>query len=153
MVIVSSRARPPEILLIDDNHGDAKLIKIAFKRAMSQAHITVADTAEHGISLLRGDATGRAPPDLVFLDLNLPTMHGLTFLEIIKSDPDLRAIPVLVVSSSGAQKDVTESYRRHASGFVTKPFDLEGYEDFATQIINYWFNLVQIPTPAAVPRA
>jgi len=151
MVIISTCRRPPEILLIDDNRGDIKLMEIAFRRTAPRVKITVAPTAEHGILLLRGQdaAAPRDPPDLVFLDLNLPSMHGLTFLQIMKSDPSLAVIPVLVVSSSSAEKDIFESYRRHASGFITKPFDLAGYDLFADQISSYWFKLVQIPRTAA----
>jgi two-component system response regulator len=145
MVILSNRLQPPEILLIDDNRGDARLIEIAFKRAMPGARITLAASGEYGMSLLHAESS--TIPDIVFLDLNLPTMHGLTFLELIKGDPDLRAIPVLIVTSSSAEKDVIESYRRHANGFITKPFGLEGFDRFATQVIGYWFNLVQIPIP------
>jgi len=153
MVNLSANVRPPEILLIDDNYGDAKLIEIAFRHAMPAARITRAATAEHAITLLRGDSATapHATPDIMFLDLNLPTMNGLTFLDLIKNDPDLRSIPVLIVSSSSAERDITESYRRHASGFITKPFSLEGFETFATQVIDYWFKMVQLPAPA-VPR-
>jgi CheY-like chemotaxis protein len=142
MVTIYERGVPPRILLIDDNRGDARLMQIAFKKTSLPAQITVAETAETGISLLQDESI---PPDLVFLDLNLPSMHGLTFLELVKSDPALSAIPVVVLSSSSAQKDVTESYIRHANGFVTKPFNLNGYEVFADSICHYWFNLVQMP--------
>jgi len=150
MVIIATSGRPPEILLIDDNRGDAKLLEIAFRRSTPHIRITVAPTAEHGMSLLRGEAAAASsvPPDIVFLDLNLPSMHGLTFLKLMKNDPHLTAIPVLVVSSSSTEQDIAESYRNHASGFITKPFDLKGYDDFADQIANYWFKLVQVPRAA-----
>ena len=146
MVIIATSTRPAEILLIDDNRGDVKLLEIAFRRTTPRVKITVAPTAEHGMSLLRGEdaAAPRAAPDIVFLDLNLPSMHGLTFLKLMKSDPHLTAIPVLVVSSSSAERDISESYRHHASGFITKPYNLEGYDAFAVQISGYWFNLVQV---------
>jgi len=151
MVILSTSLRPPEIMLIDDNRGDVKLMEIAFRRTLPHVKIIVAPTAEHGMSLLRGEDAAARPtaPDIVFLDLNLPSMHGLTFLELMKKDPHLTAIPVLVVSSSSADKDISESYRHHASGFVTKPFNLDGYDIFADQIASYWFSFVQLPRGAA----
>jgi len=144
-VTLYERGGAPRILLIDDNRGDARLIKIAFQKSCLPAQITVVENAEDGMTMLQGDAE---PPDLVFLDLNLPSMHGLTFLQIIKSDPVVSAIPVVVLSSSSAQKDVTDSYKRHANGFITKPFNLDGYEAFAGSVCDYWFKLVQMPLAA-----
>jgi CheY-like chemotaxis protein len=146
MATLYERGGAPRILLIDDNRGDARLIELAFKKSGLPAQITVAENAEDGMTMLRGNA-GR--PDLVFLDLNLPSMHGLKFLEIVKGDPGLSAIPVVVLSSSSAQKDVTDSYNRHANGFVTKPFNLDGYEIFAGSVCAYWFKLVQMPLARA----
>jgi CheY-like chemotaxis protein len=142
MVTLFERGGAPRILLIDDNHGDTRLIQIAFKKIGVPALITVAANAEDGMAMLQDN---EAHPDLVFLDLNLPSMHGLTFLQIVKSDPALSAIPVVVLSSSSAQKDVTDSYSRHANGFITKPFNLDGYEAFAGSVSEYWFKLVQMP--------
>ena len=72
-------------------------------------------------------------------------MHGLTFLELVKADPALTSIPVVVLSSSSAQKDIADSYSRHANGFVTKPSSSEGYLAFVSSISEYWFKLVQMP--------
>jgi chemotaxis family two-component system response regulator Rcp1 len=143
----SERVCLADILLIDDNLGDAKLIELAFRRIQLPTQVTVAETAEQGLDLLQGrDPTNQYRlPDLILLDLNLPTMHGLTFLELVKSDPTLALIPVLVLSSSSAQKDVANSYKRHANGFVTKPSNLEGYRSFADSISDYWFNVVRTP--------
>jgi CheY-like chemotaxis protein len=147
VVTVSERGRPADILLIDDNPGDAMLIQIAFKRTQLPTQVTIADTAEAGLNLLQmptGDIRPRRP-DIVFLDLNLPSMHGLTFLDLVKSDPLLSAIPVVVLSSSSAPRDIAASYRRHANGFVTKPSNLDGYLAFAGTISEYWFRWAQIP--------
>jgi CheY-like chemotaxis protein len=148
---ISELGRPPNILLIDDNRGDAKLMEIAFARTEPPTRMTVAPTAEQGLEMLqgRGDMAPEARPDIVFLDLNLPSMHGLTFLELVKTDPDLSCIPVLVISSSKARKDIADCYRRHANGFVTKPFNLDGYEIFAGSVCAYWFKLVQMPLARA----
>jgi CheY-like chemotaxis protein len=150
VVTVYELGRPPDILMIDDNMGDAKLVEIAFRKARVPAHVIVASSAEAGLDILKiQDAnTPRPWPDLIFLDLNLPSMHGLTFLDLIKSDPALTAIPVLVLSSSSAPNDIAASYSRHANGFVTKPSSLEGYLEFAKSIGEYWFGLLQLPPNA-----
>jgi CheY-like chemotaxis protein len=147
LATIFERGRPADILLIDDNPGDARLIEIAFKKANVSANVTIAETAEQGLKLLQGkaSATGETCPDIIFLDLNLPSMHGLKFLELMKADPALTSIPVLVLSSSRAQKDIAESYNRHANGFVTKPSSLEGYLAFADSVSDYWFRLMQTP--------
>ena len=147
VVTVYERGRPADILLIDDNSGDSTLIEIAFRKTQLPTQVTVAQTAEAGLNLLQAqnDNMRRRYPDIVFLDLNLPCMHGLTFLELVKSDPALSSIPVVVLSSSSAPKDIAASYSRHANGFVTKPSSLEGYLAFAGSISEYWFRLVQTP--------
>ncbi len=150
MVTVYELGRPPDILMIDDNIGDAKLVEIAFRKARVPAHVIVASSAEAGLDILQmqDENTLRPWPDLVFLDLNLPSMHGLTFLDVMKSDPALTSIPVLVLSSSSAPNDIAASYSRHANGFVTKPSSLEGYLEFAGSIGEYWFGLLQLPPNA-----
>ena len=147
MVTVYEGGSPAEILLIDDNPGDIKLIEIAFRRTDLPAQVTVAETAEAGLMLLQAQDENirRRYPDIVFLDLNLPSMHGLTFLGLVKSDPALSSIPVVVLSSSSSPRDIAASYSRHANGFITKPGDLEGYLTLARSISDYWFKLVQTP--------
>jgi CheY-like chemotaxis protein len=147
VVTIFERGCQADILLIDDNPGDARLIEIAFRKMLLPTQVTIAETAEDGLDLLHGkDVTKRSRlPDIVFLDLNLPSMHGLTFLELVKTDPALASIPVLVLSSSNAQKDIVAAYSRHANGFVTKPSSLEGYLALAGSVTNYWFKLVQTP--------
>jgi CheY-like chemotaxis protein len=146
-VTIYEQGRQADILLIDDNLGDIKLLEIAFRKMQLPTQITVAETAEQGLSMLQGSEgeKERRLPDLVFLDLNLPSMHGLTFLELVKADPALTSIPVVVLSSSSASKDIADSYSRHANGFVTKPSSSEGYLTFVSGVSEYWFKLVQLP--------
>jgi len=147
VVTIYERGSRADILLIDDNPGDARLVAIAFRRTPLPTQVRIAETAEQGLALLQGkdEAASHRRPDLVFLDLNLPSMHGLTFLELVKRDPALSSIPVLVLSSSSATKDIADSYDRHANGFVTKPSTLEGYLALADCISEYWFKVVQTP--------
>ena len=151
MVTICERGNEADILLIDDNPGDAKLVSIAFRKMQMPTQVIIAGTAEQGLDLLhgRGETALERLPDLVFLDLNLPFMNGLTFLELVKQDPALAAIPIVVLSSSGAQQDIVASYNRHANGFVTKPSSLAGYLALAGSVTDYWFKLVQTPMAPA----
>ena len=144
---IHERGRQANILLIDDNPGDVKLLEIAFRKIQLPTHTTVAGTAERGLKLLQaaeGDSE-TCQPDIVLLDLNLPSMHGLRFLELVKSDPALAAIPILVLSSSSAPKDIADAYKRHANGYMTKPSTFEGYLAFVGSISEYWFKILQTP--------
>jgi CheY-like chemotaxis protein len=150
VVTVYERGRPPDILMIDDNIGDAKLVELAFRKTRIPAHVIVAGSAEAGLDILQkqdGNSCN-SRPDLVILDLNLPCMHGLTFLDLMKSNPALTSIPLLVLSSSSAPNDIAASYSRHANGFVTKPSSLDDYLAFAGSISEYWFGLLQLPPNA-----
>lgn len=153
MTKLTERARAAQVLLIEDNHGDAVLTRRAFRRARMPSDITVAETGEAGLSILRreGEYAGAAVPDLILLDLNLPHMHGQDFLSEIKGDPRLKRIPVIVLSSSSADADVTGCYDRHANGYITKPVTTETYDDIVSKIENYWFGLMQLP-PDAEPQ-
>lgn len=143
MTTIAERTKFPQVLLIEDNHGDAILVQRAFKAAAIKGSVTVARTAEIGLSILRregGFANGQYP-DIILLDINLPYMGGSQFLEIVKADPELRLIPVIVMSSSKAEIDLQETYKAYANGFVTKPFIASEYDQVIKTIEEYWFQL------------
>ena len=147
MTKMTERARSAQVLLIEDNHGDAVLTRRAFRRARMPNEITVADTGEKGLSILRreGEFATAPRPDLILLDLNLPHMHGRDFLAQVKTDPDFKRIPVVVLSSSAADSDVAGAYDRHANGYITKPITTETYDDIVERLEQYWFGLMQLP--------
>ena len=147
MTKLAERDRSAQVLLVEDNRGDAVLTRRAFKRGRIASQITVAETGEIGLSMLRreGEHALAVRPDLILLDLNLPHMHGRTFLSQVKEDPDLKRIPVIILSSSSADSDVLTCYNRHASGYITKPVDNETYDEIVAKIENYWFSLMQLP--------
>ena len=153
MTRIADRARTAQVLLVEDNRGDAVLTRRAFKRANLASDIVVAETGEKGLSILRreGEHAEAARPDLILLDLNLPHMHGQAFLQTVKEDPDFKRIPVIVLSSSSADMDVTASYDHHANGYITKPLDAETYDDIVTRIEQYWFTLMQLPPDQPPP--
>ncbi|EGF90898.1 response regulator [Asticcacaulis biprosthecium C19] len=147
MTRLSEQARSAQVLLIEDNHGDAVLTRRAFRRARMPSEVTVAETGEAGLSFLRREgAYADAPrPDLILLDLNLPHMHGHDFLSQVKDDPAFKRIPVIVLSSSAAERDIAGAYDRHANGFITKPVTTDTYDDIVAKIEDYWFALMQLP--------
>ncbi len=147
MTTITERGEFPHVLLVEDNQGDATLVKLAFKRAGIPGKITIAETGEIGLAILRGEVEhgqGRQP-DIVLLDLNLPKMHGLALLKLAKSDLRTAHIPVIILSSSSAETEVAAGYAGQASGFITKPFCLDDYEEVVSGIGAYWFKLVQTP--------
>jgi CheY-like chemotaxis protein len=150
MSTLAERTLPlPHVLIIDDNRGDALLVQIAFQVTQLPADITILATAEEGMRALlcQGKYAALGRPDFIILDLNLPTMNGLSFLNWIKGEPGLASIPVIVLSSSAAEKDVNASYAGQAVGYFTKPYDLAGYESIVKGLGSYWFHEVHMPTP------
>ncbi|EGF92762.1 response regulator [Asticcacaulis biprosthecium C19] len=142
--------------MIEDNHGDALLVQRAFKKAAIPGNVTVAPTAEIGLCILRreGGFSHTPYPDLILLDVNLPYMGGGEFLELVKADPELRLIPVIIMSSSKAERDIQSTYKTYANGFVIKPFIAHEYDDVIKSIEDYWFQLNETPeTHAPVPPA
>jgi len=154
MSTIAERTKLPHVLLIEDNRGDALLMRLAFKNAELPSHVTVAETAEIGLAILRREAAyhGTPCPDIILLDLNLPHMRCNEFLAQVKADPDLRMIPVIVLSSSNAEKDLDETYANYVNGFVIKPFSLDDYSDVVKNIEDYWFKYVET-LPSICARA
>ena len=154
MTKLSERPRNAQVLLVEDNRGDAVLTRRAFRRSRVPNDVTVAETGEKGLSILRreGEHADAPRPDLILLDLNLPYMHGQDFLATVKEDPSLRRIPVIILSSSSADVDVTASYNRHANGYITKPITNDTYDDIVVRIESYWFALMQLPPDETPPQ-
>ena len=133
----------PRILLVEDNAGDAQLMRIAFAEALPDARLSVVSDGETAVRTL---LAGGDPPDLILLDLNLPRLSGHELLAALRDgeDPVLRRVPVVVLSSSQAAADVRRSYELGAS-HVTKPQDMDGLLAIAEAIARYWFGTVALP--------
>jgi CheY-like chemotaxis protein len=130
------------ILLVEDDPGDQKLVKYALQFQKYQSNLKIVGTAEEALDYLRRSVDGdeSAPrPDIILLDLNMPGMGGKRFLRNIKADEQLCAIPVVVVSTSGAEQDVTESYKLHAAGYVQKSSSLDKLRRIIQKLTQYWF--------------
>ncbi|MFF7216946.1 response regulator [Streptomyces sp. NPDC008238] len=137
-------ARPYDVLLVEDDAADAMLIEDALTTHGTRNLTQVED----GIAALEYLGDPRHPqPDLVVLDLNMPRMNGRELLDVIKNDENLRAIPVVVLTTSSAPEDVTGAYQRHANAYVTKPVNLDDFER-AVQSIDAFY----LDTATRLPR-
>lgn len=128
------------VLVIEDNDGDIFIVKRAFAQAKNPATVSVATDGEKAMAVLKGIMAGEVPtPDLVMLDINLPVLNGDELLQYMKSELKLRAIPVVVFSSSYSQRDIKNMYDHHANSYITKPHDVEEYFSVIDSVQNYWF--------------
>lgn len=137
-----------KILLVDDDPADQKLIKNSLKKQKIANEIIVVSSGEEGLDYLRrkDDFSNDCPwPDIILLDLNMPGMGGKEFLRTIKSEDSIKHIPVVVLTTSSSERDIIESYKLQASGYVTKPVKLNEFAEVMTGIGNYWFLLCKRP--------
>lgn len=146
---MSSQAfgRPVEILLVEDNPGDVRLTQESLKESKVRNTLHVVRDGVEALAFLRGRGEyADAPrPDLVLLDLNLPKKDGREVLAEIKEDPDLKRIPVVVLTISKAEEDILRSYNLHANCYITKPIDLEQFLGVVKAIDEFWFTIVKLP--------
>lgn len=131
-----------EILLVDDSELDCRLTLEALKDAKLRNTIHVVNDGEAALEYLR--RAGARRPDLILLDLNLPGLDGREVLEEIKADPDLKHIPVVILTTSRAEADILRSYQSHANCYVTKPVDLEQFSKVVRSIETFWFSVVSL---------
>jgi len=136
-----------EILLVEDNPGDARLTLEAFKEGKVLNHITVAKDGVEALAYLRhqGSYADAKTPDLILLDLNLPKKSGREVLAEIKEDEQLKSIPVVVLTTSADKEDIARAYSHHANCYVTKPVDLEQFLRAVHSIENFWLTFVRFP--------
>jgi len=138
------------ILLVDDNEGDVLLTREALEEARIISRISVAYDGIQALNFLRKEPPyrGEDSPDLILLDINLPRMDGTEVLSIIKSDPMLKRIPVIMLTTSSSEKDINTSYNNHANCYITKPVDLERFMDVVRTIEDFWISIVKLPKTA-----
>ena len=138
---------PADILLVEDNPGDVRLTKEAFREGCLANTLHVVGDGIEALDFVyrRGDYTDAPRPDIVLLDLNLPRKNGDEVLEEIKDEPDLRPIPVIVLTSSRAQEDVAKSYDLRANAYLTKPVDPDEFIDIIRSFEQFWLSIVRLP--------
>ncbi len=136
-----------EILLVEDNPGDVRLIIESFKEGKLCNNLRVVEDGEEAMAFLHKEVGySMVPrPDLILLDLNMPKKDGHEVLAEIKEDPDLRSIPVVVLTTSDAEKDIFKTYDLHANCYITKPVDLEQFIKIVKFIKDFWLSIVKLP--------
>ena len=147
---MNDNIEPIEILLVEDNVRDARLAVETLKESKinnNLYHVT------DGIEAMRfvyrqGDYAGVPVPDLILLDLNLPRKDGREVLAEVKEDPRLRLIPVVVMTSSEAERDLVRSYGLHANAYVVKPLDMDGFVEVVQGVKDFWLTIVKLPPKA-----
>ncbi len=146
----SGPVRPVDILLVEDNPGDVRLIQEALRDGKLLNQLSTVADGQQAIAFLRkqGAYTRVSQPDLILLDLNLPRKDGREVLAEIKADPDLKRIPVVVVTSSHAEEDILKSYNLYANCYVTKPVDLNRFVHVVKSIEDFWLSIVKLPPKA-----
>jgi len=138
---------PIEILLVEDNPGDVRLTVEGLKESKVRNNLHVTRDGVEAMAFLRreGQHARAVRPDLILLDLNLPRMDGREVLSELKSDPKLKTIPVVVLTTSRAEQDVLRSYELQANCYITKPVDLEQFISVVKSIEDFWFSIVTLP--------
>ena len=142
-----SPTSPIELLLVEDDPGDVLMTTEALEDSKLLVRLHVARDGEEAIAMLRGEGehAGTPRPDLILLDLNLPRLDGREVLAIVKNDPELRRIPVVVLTTSESEEDVLRSYDLHANAYVTKPVDFEAFCGAIRQIDDFFLTVVRLP--------
>ena len=145
--MLAEALRPIEVLLVEDDEGDVLMTREALDEGKVFNRLSVVGDGVEAIAYLRreqpyADATR---PDLVLLDLNLPKRDGRQVLEEVKADPDLRRIPIVVLTTSEAEEDVLRSYDLHANAYVTKPVDFDRFVEVIRQIDDFFISVVRLP--------
>jgi len=140
-------APPVEILLVEDNLGDARLTREALKEGKVYNNLHWVKDGVEAMEFLHkeGKHKGAPKPDIILLDLNLPKKDGREVLEEIKADNKLKRIPVVILTTSQAEEDVLKTYQLHANCYVTKPVDLEQFIKVVKSIDNFWLTVVTLP--------
>jgi two-component system response regulator len=143
-------AKPVEILLVEDNPGDALLTKRFLEKSKICNNLHIVEDGFDAMTFLR--KTGKYKdvplPDLILLDLNLPGKDGREVLAEVKADKELSFIPVIVFTSSEAEEDIVKSYNLHANCYITKPVDFEQFRKVLTALEDFWFLVVKLPPHA-----
>jgi two-component system response regulator len=141
-------SRPAEILLVEDNENDVFLTREGFSRAKLAVNLHHVENGEKCMNFLRrsGSYASAPVPDLILLDLNMPVMNGREVLEEIVNDESLRRLPVVILTTSAADRDVLDLYKLRCSSYITKPVDFTQFQKLIQEFTDYWFTVVVLPS-------
>src|SRR3954469_15496967 len=152
MKAIGDEGMPIEVLLVEDSPGDVRLTREAFRDANGAIHLNVANDGVEAIEFLRktGKHVDAPRPDLILLDLNMPKMDGREVLAHIKTDDYLKTIPVVILTTSEFEGDITKSYQLAANCYLNKPVELEEFEILIKSINDFWLTQVRLPREGAL---
>jgi chemotaxis family two-component system response regulator Rcp1 len=139
--------KPIEILLVEGNPGDVRLTQETFQESKVRNNLYVAKDGVEALDFLRkqGEFQDAKHPDIILLDLNLPRMDGYELLAEIKADPDLKRIPVVILTTSMDEADILRTYDLHANCYITKPVDMAQFITVVRSLEEFWFTIVKLP--------
>jgi two-component system, chemotaxis family, response regulator Rcp1 len=145
--MAADRVEIVEILLVEDNPAHADLLRETLKQSKIANNLYVVEDGELAMDFLykRGEFAASPRPGLVLLDLGLPKKNGFEILAEIKEDPDLKRIPVVILTTSESEEDILKSYDLHANTFIRKPVNLKQFLEVVKNIENYWFIIAELP--------
>lgn len=138
---------PFDVLLVEDESADANLVRMALKEGKINCRLHHTVDGVDALAFLRREEkySDKPKPDLILLDINMPRMNGRELLLALKADSALAGIPVVMLTTSDVERDVVESYKLGASGYITKPVDIEQFINAIQQVESYWFTLTRLP--------
>lgn len=139
--------KPITILIVEDNPADVLIVQEVFKEGKMYINLNIAEDGEKAMSYLRKENEYKdiETPDLILLDLNMPKKNGFEVLEEMKQDPELRRIPVIVMTISKAEEDILKSYNLYANAYVVKPVEIEQFTNAVKSIEDFWLTIVKLP--------
>lgn len=142
-----STTREIEILLVEDNPGDIVLTQEALREGKIRNRLSIAKDGVEAMAFLRkeGEFANSPRPDLILLDLNMPRKNGSEVLMEVKADPDLKTIPVVILTTSDAEQDVLKAYQLSANCYITKPVEFDRFVKVVQTIDEFWLSIVQLP--------
>lgn len=140
--------QPVQILLVEDNPNDVELTRKALESGRILTNLTVASDGREALEYLtrEADDADSTRPDIILLDLEMPKMDGKELLKELDEDPALASIPVVVLTTSEAERDVVESYELNANAYLTKPVGYDDFQEVIRQFERFWFEVVKLPT-------
>ncbi|MEL6348434.1 MAG: response regulator [Myxococcota bacterium] len=130
---------------MEDDRADALLIQRALKKSRYNVALTIKTDGVDGMNYLNQAVTANEMPDLILLDLNMPRKDGLEVLQELKSDPRFSTVPVVILTTSDASRDIHRAYKNHANSYVQKPFSLAAYMKAVEDLGRYWFGTATLP--------
>ena len=146
----SFNKRSSIVLLVEDKKADQRLVTRALQNAKIKTDLHIVDDGEAALQYLNrqlaySDSSSSPRPDLILLDMNLPRVDGKQVLKEVRSNPDIKDIPIVMLTTSDHEKDVMESYRLGVNAYITKPVDMEGFVSAIQKLEEFWFELVILP--------